>query len=290
MSDDGRGGESSLSAGRGGIDPMLNAKLTRRKVQQDVELMGNRIERLRAEERKAKQKVLETKLRGQEIIQLQKRNQQAHAAKELSKRIETEQHTRDQQSQQLRRIEHRAALKSTYESMHAARREEVKAERRIKAENADAVTQTRAYEIARAQKAQQAIRHHQQMVHARFDKQRQAHREFLAQDFINMIAMEDRRREEIERDIASLEIEERSHIERLRALQVCCVRRDHGPRREEHSHTPRTPRTHRAHRAPRAHRASRAPRAPCTPPYTPHAPMHPLQEEQKTAYYPYHYP
>ena len=60
---------------------------------------------------------------------------------------------------------------------------------------------------------------HQQLVHTRFDKQRQAHREFLAQDFINMIAMEDRRREEIERDIASLEIEERAHIERLRALQ-----------------------------------------------------------------------
>ena len=34
-----------------------------------------------------------------------------------------------------------------------------------------------------------------------------------------MIALEDRRREEIEREIAALEIEERSHIERLRALQ-----------------------------------------------------------------------
>ena len=116
MSEDGGNEQSSASVGRGGIDPMLNAKLTRRKVQQDVELMGNRIERLRAEERKAKQKVMETKLRGQEILQLQKRNQQAHAAKELAKRLEMEQHTRDQQSQQLRRIEHRAALKSTYEA------------------------------------------------------------------------------------------------------------------------------------------------------------------------------
>ena len=180
-----------------------------------------------------------------------KRNQQAAAAKELAKRIEAEQHSRDQQQQQLRRIEHRAALKTTYESMHAARREEVKAERRIKAENAEAIRQTRSYEMARAQKAKEAIRQHQIMVHQRFDKQRQAHREFLAQvrtcptvavchrasalgspastaqplalpdgqDFINMIALEDRRREEIEREIAALEIEERSHIERLRALQ-----------------------------------------------------------------------
>ena len=34
-----------------------------------------------------------------------------------------------------------------------------------------------------------------------------------------MIAMEDRRREEIEKDIAAMEIEERQHIERLRELQ-----------------------------------------------------------------------
>ena len=210
---------SSQAGGSMPNNPMLNAKLTRRKVQQDVELMSNRIERLRAEERKAKQKVLETKLRGQEILALQKRNQQAAAAKELARRIETEQLNRDQQHQQLRRIEHRAALKTTYESMHAARREEVKAERRIKAENAEAIRQTRMYEVARAQKAKLAIREHQQMVHQRFDKQRQAHREFLAQDFINMIAMEDRRREEIEREIGALEIEERQHIERLRALQ-----------------------------------------------------------------------
>ena len=112
MSEDGRNEQSSTSVGRGGIDPMLNAKLTRRKVQQDVELMGNRIERLRAEERKAKQKVLETKLRGQEILQLQKRNQQAHAAKELSKRLEMEQHTRDQQSQLLRLLVPRVLFRS----------------------------------------------------------------------------------------------------------------------------------------------------------------------------------
>ena len=34
-----------------------------------------------------------------------------------------------------------------------------------------------------------------------------------------MIAMEDRRREEVEKEIAAMEIEERNHIERLRALQ-----------------------------------------------------------------------
>ena len=78
-------------------NPMLNAKLTRRKVQQDMELLSNRIERLRAEERKAKAKVMETKLRGQEIISLQKRNEQMHAAKLLAKQLEEEQRARDTQ-------------------------------------------------------------------------------------------------------------------------------------------------------------------------------------------------
>lgn len=53
----------------------------------------------------------------------------------------------------------------------------------------------------------------------RFEQERLAHQEFLAQDFINMIAAEDKRREEIEQEIALMEEEERKHIERLRELQ-----------------------------------------------------------------------
>ena len=54
-------GASSLSVTS---NDMLNAKINRRKVQQDKELMANRLNRLRQEEKKAKQKLLETKLRG----------------------------------------------------------------------------------------------------------------------------------------------------------------------------------------------------------------------------------
>ena len=79
--------------------------------------------------------------------------------------------------------------------------------------------QLKSYEIERAKQAREAIRSHQLAVSARFEKQRQAHQEFLAQDFINMIAAEDRRREEIEREIAGMEQDERKHIERLRELQ-----------------------------------------------------------------------
>ena len=103
MSDD----DSALAnPGVGENSSMLGLKLTRRKVQQDVELLNNRVERLRAEERKAKQKVLETKLRGQEIIALQKRNEQLAQAKHLAKQIEEDQRNREQQ--QVRRPRRRS--------------------------------------------------------------------------------------------------------------------------------------------------------------------------------------
>jgi len=200
-------------------NPMLNAKIMRRKVQQDTELLSNRIERLKAEERKAKAKVAETRLKGREILSLQKRNEQANAARALAKRMEDEQRQREAQKLQLRKAEHRAAMKMTFESMYTSKREDVQLERMIKKENAEVLRQTRLSELDRAQKGRSVIRSQQAQVRARFEQQRQAHQEYLAQDFIGMIAMEDKRREEIEKEIAVMEIEERQHIERLKALQ-----------------------------------------------------------------------
>lgn len=198
---------------------ILDAKLARRKLQQDVELLSNRVERLRQEERKAKQKVLETKLRGQEIMALQKRNDQAAQAKHLAKQMEEDQRKREMAQLRLERQAARDRIQKAQEAIAVARREDVKAEHQVKAENAQMVRSIRDYEQARAQKNRAEIRTHAKNVSLKFEKQRQAHQEFLAQDFINMIAMEDRRREEVEKEIAAMEIEERNHIERLRALQ-----------------------------------------------------------------------
>jgi len=207
---------ASMTDGQGNL---LNAKLARRKLQHDVELLSNRVERLREEERKAKQKVLETRLRGQEISALQKRNEQAATAKALAKRMEEDQLLRERQESRVRRVEEKKALKSVFVQMHEARRDDVKAERQIKAENAQLVRAVKSFDVARAQKARQDIRSHQKLVSERFEKQRQAHQEFLAQDFINMIAMEDKRREEVEKEIVAMEADERKHIENLRKLQ-----------------------------------------------------------------------
>jgi len=200
-------------------DSVLNAKLARRKLQHDVELLSNRVERLREEERKAKQKVLETRLRGQEITALQKRNEQAATAKALAKRMEEDQLNRERAASRVKRVEEKKELKQVFVQMHKSRQQDVQAERRIKAENAQLVTSIKQFDLAKAQSTRVEIRAHAKQVSERFEKQRQAHQEFLAQDFINMIAMEDKRREEIESEIATMESEERKHIEQLRGLQ-----------------------------------------------------------------------
>ena len=214
-------GEESRQQGGFGASStsVLDAKLARRKLQQDVELLSNRVERLRQEERKAKQKVLETKLRGQEIAALQKRNEQAAQAKSLAKRLEEDQRLREVQQLRLKRVAEKEQVRRVQEEMAKARREDVQAEKQIKAENAEMVKSLKQFDVARAQKTRTEIRSHQKMVSLKFEKQREAHQEFLAQDFINMIALEDRRREEVENEIADMEEIERKHIENLRRLQ-----------------------------------------------------------------------
>jgi len=218
MADDGDGEQGQMSQ-VSATTSVLASTLARKKLMQDVELMNNRVERLRQEERKAKQKVLETKLRGQEIAALQKRNEQAQTAKALAKRMEEDQRMREVQQQRLKRLAEKESVKKVQAEMYAARHEDVKAEREIKSENMQMVRSLKAYDLARAQKARAEIREHQKLVSVKFEKQRQAHQEFLAQDFINMIALEDRRREEVEKEIAVMEDEERKHIQRLKSLQ-----------------------------------------------------------------------
>ena len=118
-----------------------------------------------------------------------------------------------------RRVELQERIKRNQEALAVAKREDVRAERSVKLENAQMVRSLKEFDAARAAKGRAEIRAHQKDVSAKFEKQRQAHQEFLAQDFINMIALEDRKREEIEVEIAKMEEDERKHIEHLKALQ-----------------------------------------------------------------------
>ena len=93
---------------------------------------------------------------------------------------------REVQQSRTKRNEERERVQRGFQELHQARREDVKMERELKAENALMVRSLRSYDLARAQKARTEIRNRQQLVSVKFQKQREAHQEFLAQDFINM--------------------------------------------------------------------------------------------------------
>ena len=208
-----------MSAARCRLPPIAPAADRHARRRWQVECLQNRVERLRDEERKAKQKVLETKLRGQEIQALQQRNTQTAAAKALAKRMEEEQRQMEMKELRMRRAREKEGIKDTYKRMFEERRKAVQAERDLKAENAQMVRSLQQHEKDRCKAQVRTISDHKKRVSERFEKQRSAHQEFLAQDFINMIAMEDRRREEVEKEIVDMEAEERKHIDQLRQLQ-----------------------------------------------------------------------
>merc|ERR1719454_2362615 len=62
---------------------MLNVKNARLRSEHDVNLLRNRLERLRQEERKALKKIEETRRRADQIIALKTRNEQNHLRKDL---------------------------------------------------------------------------------------------------------------------------------------------------------------------------------------------------------------
>ena len=62
---------------------MLNIKNSRLRSEHDVQLLRNRLERLRQEERKTLKKIEETRRRADQIIQLKTRNEQNHLRKQM---------------------------------------------------------------------------------------------------------------------------------------------------------------------------------------------------------------
>ena len=62
---------------------MLNIKNSRLRSEHDVQLLRNRLDRLRQEERKTLKKIEETRRRADQIIQLKTRNEQNHLRKQM---------------------------------------------------------------------------------------------------------------------------------------------------------------------------------------------------------------
>lgn len=112
---------------------MLNVKNARLRSEHDVQLLRNRLERLRQEERKALKKIEETRRRADQIVALKTRNEENHMRKALEA---------DYANKQMQRARQR--LQGTREGQAEAIRQNLEMVKQQKKAEADTLRQQRA--------------------------------------------------------------------------------------------------------------------------------------------------
>merc|ERR1719454_1503187 len=96
---------------------MLNVKNARLRSEHDVNLLRNRLERLRMEERKALKKIEETRRRADQIISLKTRNEENHMRKLLEAEYANQQLERARQRLQGHREGMQDAIRTNAETL-----------------------------------------------------------------------------------------------------------------------------------------------------------------------------
>ncbi|KAJ1630912.1 hypothetical protein T492DRAFT_999351 [Pavlovales sp. CCMP2436] len=200
-------------------NPTLSAKMSDKKAEQDIDLLRNRLRMLRAEEGKAKAKVVETKKRQDEILALRTRNEEL-AQRRVEHRFGEEEKTRKLREERLsKKNDSRLAVKERFDQMYAKRREEAVQLKKEEAQNGRMVRSLRDEEIAKAQRRREQILTQQRRAQSELGNKRQEQQQGLISNFLGLIAEEEGRRQEVEKEIAEMEKDELEQIEKLRTLQ-----------------------------------------------------------------------
>ena len=103
---------------------MLNVKNARLRSEHDVNLLRNRLERLRQEERKALKKIEETRRRADQIVALKTRNEENHMRKLLEAEYANQQLERARQRLQSQKVGQGEATRANQEELQLKKKEE----------------------------------------------------------------------------------------------------------------------------------------------------------------------
>lgn len=208
--------DSSFSVNAGA---MIEAKDTRKRAENDLQLVANRIALLRYEEQKALEKVTETKARAQEILEIKKRNEDhqqfkvaTHVSREMA--VKEAQHRSNQE-----RLERKSKIEQSRKLVADSRRAVAQATK----ETSQKIEQLKLMGKAKEEydkrtKAEEEKRRRDAL---RIQRERERmEKEHAAQvEYARRIAEETKRKEEAESLIELLEREERELIERLKKTQ-----------------------------------------------------------------------
>lgn len=187
--------------------------------EQDIELLRNRIRKLRAEESKAAAKVSEAQRRQEEVLAVRARHEQA-VQQRAGRRLDEEEKVRRQREAWLsQKRQSRVAIKQRLDQMYSQRREVAVKLKQEGAQHEQALRSARDREVALAQRSAEQISQHEKALQAETARRRQAQQQVLIQDFLRLIAQEEGRKAELEAEIRDMALQEAAEAETLRALK-----------------------------------------------------------------------
>jgi len=198
---------------------LLLAKHTRKRADEDVVAMQNRINRLKMEEYRAHKNIQETHLKADDIVRLKAQNELKARAKEKAKKMHEEQLRRERQQKTLDRAIRDANIRSNRQHAIRLKQQIVQDHRKEKMKYAQITADFRRAEEERAAKVKQDIYiRERKAVHDKYKDKHLAQLRAL-QQYEERVRDEEEKRLQRERELERLEREEEALLQRLKAAQ-----------------------------------------------------------------------
>lgn len=204
---------------KAGKSRVLAAKRDRKRAEEDVNLLMNRLKHLQMEEAKARKKIDETVQRANEIIVLKARNtekralgQTSHAQTEETRQMNSAKNQKAAADGKMRRIQAR-------ENQLSQKKQAVEYMTAMRNSNQSAIRQQKNAFVTANTALRDQIKTQEQEKRAMKQFEEERRKKFLADKQENRVKEENIRQAQAERVIASMEQEEERLIEKLRATQ-----------------------------------------------------------------------
>jgi len=199
---------------------LLDAKLMRKRADEDVQLMQNRIARLKIEADRARRNMEETRSRAEEIVKLKAQKELKARAREHARVLKEQQLQREQQQRSLARAQRNAQVRAARDQVLQQKHATVQRFRRERQVQAQEAWAARREEEDRAARIKQEIyTRERQAVQSKY-RQRHIQQLRAVQGYEQRVYEEERTRAERQGIVMALEDEEAQLLQQLREAQA----------------------------------------------------------------------
>lgn len=198
---------------------MLLAKLTRKRADEDVVAMQNRINRLKMEEYRATKNIEDTHNKADDIVKLKAQNELKARAKEKAKQLQDDQLQRERMQKTLERTTRDANIRANRQNAIRMKQMIVQQHRREKEQYKQVTADFRRAEEERAAKMKHEIYiRERKAVHDKYKEKHLAQLRAM-QNYEDRVRREEEARRLREQELQRLEQEEEDLLHRLKVAQ-----------------------------------------------------------------------